>query len=92
MFFPRNQVFSQKNEGLHRNLGLYWAGICGIYSYCQALFRLIIQRSNLDGGTIKSLWEDTKSRWGTLILDGGRVPPRPPYNLTTALTVVVSQS
>ena len=28
------------------------------------LFGLIIQRSNLDGGTPKSRWGDAKSRWG----------------------------
>ena len=29
-----------------------------------SLFRLIIQRLNLYGGTPKSRWEDAKSRWG----------------------------
>ena len=45
------------------------------------LFCLIIQRSNLDGGTPKSRWGDAKSQWGggTLTLDGGT---RPPYNLS----------
>ena len=41
----------QKKKGLHRNLGLYLAGIFRIYSWWLALFRLIIQRSNLDRGT-----------------------------------------
>ena len=31
----------------------------------------------------KSWWEDAKSRWGTLTLDGGTRPPCPPYNLST---------
>ena len=73
-FFPESR-WRPKNKGLHRNLGLYSAGICRIYLCWLALFRLIIQRSNLDGGTPKSRWGDAKSRWGTLTLDGGRVPP-----------------
>ena len=44
----------QKGKGLHRNLGLYSAGIWGIYSCRQTLFRLIIQRSILGGGTRRS--------------------------------------
>ena len=40
------------------------------------LFRLTIQRSNLDGGTLNLDGE-------TLTLDGGT---RPPYNLSTAFT------
>ena len=30
----------------------------------EGLFRLIIRRSTLDGGTRKSRWGDAKSRWG----------------------------
>ena len=41
----------KKKKGLHRNLGLYSAGICRIYSCWLALDRFIIQRSNLDGRT-----------------------------------------
>ena len=40
-----------KKKGLYRNMGLYLAGIFRIYSCWLALFRLIIQRSNLDRGT-----------------------------------------
>ena len=58
----------EQNKGLHRNLGLNSAGICGIYSCRQALLRLINQRSNLNLDK------------GTLTLDGGK---RPPYNLST---------
>ena len=47
----RNQAKTKK-IGLHRNSGLYLAVICGIYSCWQALFHLIIQRSNLYGGTL----------------------------------------
>ena len=68
MFFPRNQVKTKKKK-----LRLYSAGICRIYSCWLALFRLIIQRSNLDGGTLNL-------DGGTLTLDGGT---RPPYNLST---------
>ena len=46
-----------KSEGLHRNLLLFSAKIGRIYSCWQALFRLIIQRSNFDG-------EMPNSRWG----------------------------
>ena len=42
------------------------------------LFCLIIQRSNLDGVTPKSRWEDAKSRWGDAS----------PYNLS----IVVNQN
>ena len=78
-FCPRNQVKTKK-KGLHRNLGLNSTGICGIYSCCQALFRLFNQRSNLDGETLNL-------DGGTLNLDGGTltfdVGTRPPYNLGT---------
>ena len=50
----------QKKKGLHRNVGLNSAGICGIYLCCQALFHLFNQLSNLDGGTLN--------------LNGGLVP------------------
>ena len=69
---PKNEEFlspksseDQKKKGLHRHLGLNSAGICGIYSCCQALFCLFNQSSNLDGGTL-NLDE------GKLNLDGGR--------------------
>ena len=71
-FRPRNRVKTKK-KGLHRNLGLKSAGICGTYSCCQALFRLFNQRSNLDGGTLNL-------DWGTLTLDGGTCPS---YNSST---------
>ena len=60
-------------KSLHRKSGLFSAGLCGIYSFWLAFFRLIIQRSNLNGGTPKSRWGDANSRWGT----------RTPYNLST---------
>ena len=45
------------------------------------LFFLIIQRSNLDGGTPKSRWGTLNLNEGTLTLDGGtHVPLRPLYN------------
>ena len=72
-FRPRNQVKTKK-KGLHSNLGLNSAGICGIYTCCEALFRLFNQRSNLDEGTLNL-------DGGTLNFDGGT---RPPYNLSTA--------
>ena len=63
VFFPRNQVKIKQKKGLHRNLGLYSAGIGRIYSCWLALVRFIIQRSNLDGWTSKSRWGNAKSRW-----------------------------
>ena len=45
---------SSSKSTFPRNLVLYSARICRIYSCWLALFRLIIQRSNLDGGTPKS--------------------------------------
>ena len=48
------------------------------------LLPLIYQRSNLDGGTLKSRWGDAQSRWGTLNLDGGT---RPPYKLSTVYNI-----
>ena len=55
------------------------------------LFRLSVQALSfsvghwiLVGGTLKSWWRDTKSRWGTPTLDGETRPSRPPYNLSTA--------
>ena len=65
VFAPESSADQKK--GLHRNLVLYSAGICGICLSCQALFRLISQRSNLDGGR--------KVGGGTLTLDGGTRPP-----------------
>ena len=77
--FYQKSSEDQKNrikiKGLHRNLALYSAEICRIYSCWLALHRFIIQRSNLGGWTSKSRWGDAKSRWGTLTLVGGRVPP-----------------
>ena len=63
------KYFSQKSgedqkKDLHRNLGLYSAGICRVYPCWLALFGLIIQRSNLDGGK--------------LTLDEGTRPPASP--------------
>ena len=69
-FFP--EIRWRPKKGLHCNLGLYSAGICRIYSCWLALLRLVIQRSNLDGGTPKSWWGDANSRWG------GRIPRVPP--------------
>ena len=46
-----DQKKKKKKKGLVHNLGLYSAGIWGIYSCWQTLFRLIIQRSNFGGGT-----------------------------------------
>ena len=52
VFFSGNKVESKK-KGLHRNLGLYLAGICWIYSCWLALDRFIIQRLNFDGWASK---------------------------------------
>ena len=62
-FCPRNQVKTYK-EGFHRNLRLNSAEICGIYSCCHALFRLLNQRSNLDGGTLNLNGGNANSSWG----------------------------
>ena len=40
-------------------------------------------RLNLNGG-------DSKSRWGTLTLDGGKRHPASPYNLSTGYNKVLS--
>ena len=48
--FLSTKLSEDQKKGLHRNLELYSAGICGIYSCWQVLFHLIILRSNLDGG------------------------------------------
>ena len=61
-------------------MGLNSAGICGIYSCCQAHLRLFNQHSNLDGETL-NLGEGTLNlNGGTLTLDEGT---RLPYNLST---------
>ena len=70
-----------KKKGLHRNLRLNSAGICGIYSCWKALFRLIKQHSNLDGGPLSLDGGTLNLDGGTLTLDG---ETRPPYNLSTA--------
>ena len=88
VFFTRNQVKTKKRsspeikvffflkscedqkKGLHRNIGPLSAGICRIYSCWLALDCFIIQRSNLDGRTLT-------------LNGGGRVPMRPPNNLST---------
>ena len=66
VFLPRNQVKTKK-KGLHRSLGLYSAGICTVYSCWLAVFCLINQGSNLDGGTLNLDGE-------ALTLDGGTRP------------------
>ena len=71
-FLSPNQV-KTKNKGLHRNLRLNSAGICGIYLCCLAIFCLFNQSSNLDGSTLNL-------DRGTLILDGGT---HPPFNYST---------
>ena len=47
------------------------------------LFRLIIQRSNLDGGHLNLDGETLNLDGGTLTINGGSVLPCPPYNLST---------
>ena len=54
-FFPGKQVKTKKKD-LHRNLGLYSAGVSRIYLCWLALFRLFIQRSNFDEWMSKSRW------------------------------------
>ena len=78
MFFPL--IRWRPKKGLHRNLGQYSTGISRIYSCWLTLFRLIIQRSILNGRTPKSRWGDAKSRWGDA---NSRWGTRPPYNLNT---------
>ena len=57
-YSPPVEVFLLRNHfSLLGNLILYSAGIC-------RSFRVIIQRSILDGRTPKSRWGDAKSRWG----------------------------
>ena len=48
---PKSSEDQKKKKHLHCNLGLNWARICGICSCLQALYHLINQCSNLDGGT-----------------------------------------
>ena len=87
-FFPeikRKPKKKEKRKRLHRNLGLYSAGICRIYSCCLALDRSIIRRSSLDGWTSKFQWGTLNLDGETLTLNGGRIPPRPSYNLSTGL-------
>ena len=64
----------QKNKVFVVIWDYIWPEI-GIYSCWLTLFRLNIQRPNLDGKTPKTRWKDAKSRLGTLTLDG---VPRPP--------------
>ena len=75
-----SQFFRKSGEdqkkGLRRKLLLFYPKLGGGLG----LFRLIIQRSNLDGGTPKSRWGTLNLDGGTLTLDGGT---RPPYNLST---------
>ena len=53
------------------------------------LFRLIIMRSNLDGGMLNLDGETLNLDGGTLNLDGGCVPPRSPYNLSTDYRLLI---
>ena len=62
--FPSPKSSEDQKKGHQRNLGLNLAGICGIYSGCQALFCLSNQHSNLDGETLNLNGGDTNSRWG----------------------------
>ena len=78
-FRPQNQVKTKK-KGLHLNLALNSAGICGIYSCCVALFRLFNQRSNLDEGTLNL-------DGGTLNFDGGTRPSASPLQFKYCLRV-----
>ena len=54
-----------------------WSGFSPKLREELGLFRLIIQRSNLDGGALNL-------DGGTLTFDGGTRPPASPYNLNTA--------
>ena len=93
MFFPETRwrpkkkvyaenwsVFSLKSseDQKKKRSSPQFGTIFGIYSCWLALDRFIIQGSNLDGWT-------SKSRWGTLNLDG---ETRPPYNLSADCTVI----
>ena len=54
----------------------------GVYSCWLTLFRLNIQRPNLDGGT-------PNSRWGTINLDGDASPRVPPTRLVVSVQPVI---
>ena len=56
--FADSRSVSPPKSIFPRNLVLYSAVICRIYSCCLALFRRIIQRSNIDGETPKPRWGD----------------------------------
>ena len=72
VFSPKSEVkIKKKKRSLPQFRTIaYSAGICEICSFWLDLFRLIIQRSNLDEwtsksqrGGAKSRWEDANSRW-----------------------------
>ena len=81
--FAENCSVSPSKSIFPCNLVLYSAGICRIYSCGLALFPLIIQRSNLNGGHLNPD-EVTLNLDGEMpTLDGRTRPQRPPYNLST---------
>ena len=69
---PYHKSSEDQKKSLHRNSRVYSTGIYGIYTCCQAFFRLIIQRLILDGETLNF-------DGGTLALNG---ETRPPYSLS----------
>ena len=68
-FRLRNRVKTKKKDH-HRDMELNSAGVSGIYSCWRALFRLINQRLNLDGGMLNL-------DGGTLTLDWEDASPLP---------------
>ena len=51
-----------KKKGFRCNFGLFGQNLKDLIVLAGALFRLIIQRSNLDGGTLNLDGGDAKSR------------------------------
>ena len=72
-FFPNSGEDQEEKKGLHRNSGLYSAEISRMYLCWVAVFRLIIQCLNLDGGTPNLNGGMLNLDGGTLTLNGGHV-------------------
>ena len=59
----------------------------GIYLCWLTLFRLIIQRANLDSGRLNLDGGTLVLDWGTLTFDGGTRPPTSPLHFKYCLSV-----
>ena len=61
---PSPDLIKNQNQKVFTATWYYIRPKFGVYSCWQALFRLIIQRWNLNGGGLNLDEGDAKSRWG----------------------------